>query len=157
MIEPSLLVRTEQSVAEILTFSATFEQIAILFLELVTRDCAGMLFHHPNLGPELANVKGQTKMAAPREKAQRNFFGSPRHPLTLAISGPKLEGMMVTFPEGTTPLQELHSHLNGYCGEHEDLNVCMRRVRELVEELLPLPGTATKCIGPEPHLPECSK
>lgn len=48
---------------------------------------------------------------------------------------------MVTFPEGTTPLQELHSHLNGYCGEHEDLNACMKRVRELVEELLPLPQT----------------
>jgi len=45
---------------------------------------------------------------------------------------------MVTFPEGTTPLQELHSHLNGYCGEHEDLNACLRRVRELVEELMPL-------------------
>lgn len=59
MIEPTLLVRAEQSVAEILTFSATFEQIAILFFELVASDYTGMLFHPLNLGLELANVKGQ--------------------------------------------------------------------------------------------------
>lgn len=45
---------------------------------------------------------------------------------------------MVTFADGVTPLQELHSHLNGYCGEHEDLNACLNRVRALVEELMPL-------------------
>jgi hypothetical protein len=44
---------------------------------------------------------------------------------------------MVTFPEGTTPLQELHSHLTGHCGEGEDLSACFNRVRELVEALMP--------------------
>lgn len=47
---------------------------------------------------------------------------------------------MVTFAENVTPLQELYAHLNGYCGEHEDLNACLKRVRELVEGLLPQNG-----------------
>jgi hypothetical protein len=47
------------------------------------------------------------------------------------------EELMVTFPEGTTPIQELYSHLNGYCGEYEDLGSCLHRIRELIEELMP--------------------